>query len=299
MSEKIKENFIFIEKGDYQYPSRQANSQPVTAVLKKRVSILLLSTCLFGVTLLGSGCASQDGKEYRKTFSVVPGTVMKIYNKNGNIDVSSWERDDIEVEAIKQSNLFTSLLPEPSIDILTGNELIARTLYSSALSEAIPVQYRITVPKGVLVTRVETSNGKISVAGVSGDVDANTSTGEIQIHKVNGFVKAVTSNGNIDITGVGGLYEARNDRGDISVEVPAIRDNLAIRSSNGNITVSLASNIAAQLEASTSNGNITYSDLPLTVNELSKTKLTGKLGEGSNRINLETSRGSITMKKLL
>ncbi len=299
MSEKCKEKFTFIKEGDYQYSNRQASSQWGGSVIRKRVSTLLLITCLFGVTLLGSGCASQNGKEYRKSFSVAQGTIMKIYNKNGNIDVSSWDRDDIEIEAIKQSNLFTSFLPEPSIDILIGNELIARTLYSSGLSEAIPVQYRITVPKGVLVTHVETSNGKINVEGVSGDVDANTSTGEIQIHKVNGFVKAVTSNGNIDISGVGGLYEARNDRGDISVEVPAIRDNLAIRSSNGNITVSLPSNISAQLEASTSNGNITYADLPLTVNELSKTKMTGKLGEGTNRINLETSRGSITMKALL
>jgi hypothetical protein len=279
--------------------NRKANSQPVAAASKKRLPILLLITGLFGVTMLGSGFASQSGKEYRKTFSVAPGTVMKIYNKNGNINVCSWDRDEIEVEAIKQSNVFTSFLKEPGIDVLTGNELIVRTLYSSSLSEAVPVQYRITVPKGVLVTRVETSNGKINVEGVSGDVDANTSTGEIQIHKVNGFVKAVTSNGKIDITEVGGLYEARNDRGDISVEIPAIRDNLEIRSSNGSIIVSFAPNITGQLEASTSNGNITYTDLPLTVSELSKTRMTGKLGDSSNRINIKTSRGSITLKKLL
>jgi DUF4097 and DUF4098 domain-containing protein YvlB len=279
--------------------NQKKNVQNVIKRPNRRVPILLLITCLFGVTMLGAGCASSEGNSYRKTFSVVPGTVVKIYNKNGNIDVNSWDNDYVEVEAIKQSSFFTSFLKEPSIDVSTGNELIVRTLYSTFLAESIPVQYRITVPKGVLVTHLETSNGKINVDGVSGDVDAQTSKGEIQIHKVNGFVKAVTSNGNIDITGVGGLYEARNDRGDVSVEVSAIRDNLVIKSSNGNITVSFAPDISGQLETSTSNGNITYTDLPLTVNELSKTRLTGKLGEGSSTINVETSRGFITLKKLL
>ncbi len=279
--------------------NRKADGQTVAAAPKKHLPILLLITGLFGITMLGSGFAPQSGKEYRKTFSAAPGTVIKIYNKNGNINVSSWDRDEIQIEAIKQSNVFTSFLKEPEIDVLTGNELIIRTLYSSSLSEAVPVQYRITVPKGVLVTRVETSNGKINVEGVSGDVDANTSTGEIQIHKVNGFVKAVTSNGKIDITEIGGLYEARNDRGDISVEIPAIRDNLEIRSSNGSITAFFAANIAGKLEANTSNGNITYADLPLTVSELSKTRMTGKLGDSSSTINIKTSRGSISLKKLL
>jgi DUF4097 and DUF4098 domain-containing protein YvlB len=215
---------------------------------------------------------------------------------------------------------------------------VVRTLYSTALSEAIAVQYRITVPKGVLVSHVETSTGKINVAEVSGDVnaktatgeiqihrvdgfvkavtstgkinvaeisgdvDAKTATGEIQIHQVSGFVKAVTSYGNIDITGVGGLSGARTDTGKISVEVPAIRESLEIRSSNGSITVFLSPEIAVQLEASTASGEITYGDLPLTVSELSKTKLTGKLGEGAGArggiINIKTSTGSINLKKL-
>ncbi len=254
--------------------------------------------------------------------------------QNGNILINSWDHDYIEVEAVKKRHWWHGFLKEPKIDVTTGNEFIVRSFYSSALSEAIAVQYRITVPKGVLVTRVETSTGKIGVAEVSGDVDAETATGEIQIrkvagfvraltstgtikvaevsgdvnaktatgdiqiHKVAGFVKAVTSYGKIDITGVGGLSGAWTDTGKISVEVPAIRDNLEIRSSTGSITVFFSPEIAGKLEASTSNGQIAYEDLPLTINEISKHKLTGKLGEGGGRINIKTSTGSISLKKL-
>ena len=302
--------------------------------MKRFKKVLIITGILLCVLIFVGGAWDMNKKEYRETFSVKPGTVLKVFNKNGNIVVNSWDRDYVEVEALIQRHLWTVLLKEPTIDVTTGNELVVRTLYSSTLSQAIPVQYRILAPKGVLVAQVETSTGRINVDEVSGDVDAKTSTGDIQIHKVNGlvkavtscgkinvnevsgdadartstggiqlhkvdgFVKAVTSCGNIDITGIGGLSGARTDNGKISVEVPAIRDNLEIRSSNGGITVFLSQGVAAQLEVSTSNGQITYGDLPLTVTESSKKKFTGKLGEGGGRINIKTSNGSINLKKL-
>jgi hypothetical protein len=277
---------------------QEVKAQNVVAVSKKRMHISLLLTFVFGVTILGSGCSAQSGKDYRQTFSVEPGTVLEIYNRHGDIDVSSWDREDIEIDAVRHSTLLAPFLKEPTIDVSTGKQFVIRTLYSSNLAENFRIQYRIRVPKGVLVTNVETSNGKIDVENVSGDIDVKTSTGGIRINKVNGFVKAVTSNGKINITEVNGLYEARNDRGDISVEVPAIRDNLTLRSDNGSITAFFSPNVAAQLEASTSNGNITYTDLPLIVNQSSKTTMTGRLGEGSGKISIATSRGSINLKKL-
>ena len=317
-------------------------------------NMLIMASIFIGVLIFMGGALAMNmnKEEYRKNFTVESGTVLKIYHKNGDIVVNSWDRDYIEVVAIKKMRWWTGFLKGPDIDVATGKEFVIRTLYKTVIFRAIPLQYRITVPKGVRVDHVETSTGqlqihevngfvkavtstgnirvdkvtgdvdaktatgeiqihrvdglvkavtstgKINVDEVSGDVDAKTSTGEIQIHKVNGFVKAVTSCGKIEITGVGGVSEARTDTGEISVEVPAIRDNLEIRSSNGSITVFLSPEIAAQLEVSTSNGNITYKDLPLTVTELSKHKLTGRLGEGGGRINIKTSTGSINLKQL-
>ncbi|HEY3374169.1 MAG TPA: DUF4097 family beta strand repeat-containing protein [Candidatus Aquicultor sp.] len=235
---------------------------------------------------------------YRKTFSVEPETVLKVYNRNGNIDVSSWDRDYIEVVAAKQNNWLNRFLKEPSIDVVTGREFVVRTQCSTFLCGAVPLHNRITVPRGVQVAYLETSTGKINVANVSGDVDAKTSTGAIQIQRADGFVRAVTSTGSIDITGVNGIYEARTSTGNISVEVQAIRDNLEIKTKTGSIAVFLSPSIAAQLEASTSNGKITYEDLPLTVSQSTDKKLIGKIGEGGGKIDIKASTGSISLKKL-
>ena len=143
-----------------------------------------------------------------------------------------------------------------------------------------------------------TKTGKVTVDHVSGDVDAQAATGEINIHQAKGFVKAVTTMGNIVIAGIGGLTEARTETGKISAEVPAIRDSAAIISGTGGITVSLSPRIDARLEASATTGKITYTDLHLTVNQSSGTKLAGRLGAGSGLINLKTTTGSISIKKL-
>lgn len=253
---------------------------------------LTIAGILLGLLIFNGGAWSMD----RKTFSVEPGTVLRIYNQNGDIDITGWDRNEIEVDTVRQGKpLFAK---EPTIDISTGKEFVIRTLYSSALSMGARIHYRIKVPKGVLVTDAVGSNGTIQVENVSGDVNAQTSNGSIQLTKVNGFVKAVTSNGQIDITEVNGLREARNSSQNIYVEVPAIRDNLKISSSSGSITVLLSPDISAQLEASTSSRNVTYKDLPLTIDESSQKRIAGRLGEGGGLISIKTASGSITLKKL-
>lgn len=304
--------------------------------LRRLKKYLIIVGVLLGILILIGGVSRMNinKEEYRQNFAVEPGTVLRVFNKNGDIDVSGWECDFIEVVAIKKINWLTRLLKEPKVEVETGEEIVVRTLYSSAICQAIPVQYRITVPKGVLVTHVEsstgkiyvadvsgdlnaitstgeirinqviglvkamTSTGKVSVADVSGDLDAKTSAGEIQIHKVNGFVKAVTSCGKINITEVGGLFGARTNSGAISVEVPAFYENLEIRSSNGNITAFISPKVTARLEVRTSSGKIDYTGLPLTVSQSSKTQLMGKFGEGGGLIKINTSNGSINLKKL-
>ena len=275
---------------------KASNVQTGVGIPKKRMYISLLLTCIFGVSVLGSVSASETGKDERKTFSVEPGTVLKIYNDNGNIDISGWDGNEIEVDIVtKGKPLFGKA---PTVDISTGKEFVIRTLYSSTMSRTVPIDLRIKVPKGVLVADVVGSSGTINVANVSGDVNAKTSTGGIQITKVNGFVKAVTSNGKINITEVKGLIEARNSTQDIHVEVPAFRDNLTISSSAGSITVLLSQNISAQLEASAPSKTVTFTDLPLTLSESSPKKIVGKIGAGGGLINIKTSAGSITLKKL-
>jgi hypothetical protein len=287
------------------------------------LTILLIVLLGIGIWNLCKNGNNKEGKVYLEKFSVEPGTVLKIYHtKDGDIDVGGWDRDYVEVEA------HGNFAKEPKLEVSTGRELVIRPLNGMRL--------RISVPEGALVEAVETSSGKvnlenlsgnvavkiatgdmvirgvkgsvkagvnmgkINVENVTGDVDAKTSSGDIKIQGVKGFVKAETNMGKINITGISGLTGARTNMGEIAVEVPAIRDNLELNTKSGNITAYLSQQIAAQLEASTTKGTVAYSkDLPLTVDQLSETRLSGRLGEGGAKINIKIkSFGTINLKKL-
>jgi len=55
----------------------------------------------------------------------------------------------------------------------------------------------------------------------------------------------------------------------------------------------LANSLDADIKATTSNGKINLHDFPITVNDISKTKISGSIGNGSNLIDLKTSNSNI------
>lgn len=272
--------------------------------------------------------------EYRETFSVQPKTVLKVFNSIGNITFNSWDHEHIEVEALIKRHWWTCFLKKPGIDVTTGSDFIVKATYPTLLSRIIPIHFRISVPKAVTSAQVksstgnviaddfwgdiavktstgnirlrkvqgqvraETGTGGIQAEEVSGDADAGTSTGAIRIHKVKGFVKAGTSTGKIEITSSGGISAAETTTGRIFLEIQAIRNNLDVRSDTGYIEAFLSPGISAQLNVSTVSGRITYGDLPLAISELTKTSLTGKLGNGGKKINFKTSTGSVSLKRM-
>jgi hypothetical protein len=65
---------------------------------------------------------------------------------------------------------------------------------------------------------------------------------------------------------------------------------------NGSIELATPPGYSAQVKASTHNGSIN-TDLPITVTgKVSKSKLTGTIGEAEGQLNLETYNGSIRIR---
>jgi len=104
--------------------------------------------------------------------------------------------------------------------------------------------------EGVEVTALaslKSSNGRVILTGVGGDLMVKTSNGSIEIHDFNGQMDARTSNGSIDFTGT-----LRSD------------SENELRTSNGSINVTLIDTPGVEVDASTSNGKV-KSQLPITI----------------------------------
>ena len=98
----------------------------------------------------------------------------------------------------------------------------------------------------------------------------------------------------------GGSLSLRNENGQILVvhtDTLSASSSIYCKTSNGKVDLSLGKGSSFDLEAHTSNGHIS-TDFPVTVSgKISKTHLSGKVGEGGAKVNLHTSNGSISIKR--
>ena len=110
-------------------------------------------------------------------------------------------------------------------------------------------------------------------------LELETSNGRITLSDIDGSVSAKTSNGAITFAG--------------SLE-PESQNSL--RTSNGDVDVTLVNTPGVKLDAETRNGKIS-SELPITITGRSNDdQLTGDIGDGSSSLRIRTRNGAITIK---
>jgi len=146
---------------------------------------------------------------------------------------------------------------------------------------------------------IYTSGGSISIGKVEGNVIAKMSGGSIKIEHAKGNVVAKTSGGSIHVEEVMGSIDASTSGGSVTASIlRQPKDRCQLKTSGGSITVYLADEIAADINASTSAGRV-YSDFNITViGNISKNKIVGKINGGGPELYLRTSGGNIKIKKL-
>lgn len=146
---------------------------------------------------------------------------------------------------------------------------------------------------------VRTSGGGISIGTGSGDLLAETSGGGIEIEDFTGDAFVRTSGGGIKINRIEGSIDASTSGGPIVAALGAQpKKDCRLRTSGGGITVELDETLSLNINAEASGGDVS-SDLPVTVQgELRKGLLRGTLNGGGQALILQTSGGSVRLRKL-
>jgi hypothetical protein len=144
----------------------------------------------------------------------------------------------------------------------------------------------------------ETSGGSITVGEVKGNVKVNTSGGSIRIENAHGTVNAHTSGGGITVNEVMGTIQADTSGGSVKAYISQQpKGDCRLKTSGGSITVYLFEDIAIDVNAGTSGGSI-HSEFPVTIQgKVSNKELKAKINGGGPELYLNTSGGSIYIKK--
>src|SRR5467141_1779697 len=219
-------------------------------------------------------------KEFNQSYPLQPGGSLELQNVNGTVDVQGWDRNEIEVHAVKTAKHKESDLERVSIEVAVKPDAISiATRYPQNEGVEVAVEYTIHVPHGARVEHIGTVNGTLRVAGVDTVEDLHTVNGNIEVFEAGGSVHAHTTNGNVHL------------------ELTHLRDKdkngATAETTNGSLVLAVPSDMQADVEARCLNGNF-FSELPITMESSQRPReMHGKLGHGGAPIHLRTVNGGI------
>ena len=252
---------------------------------------ILGAVCALLVLALSAHASDRRGEfteEFHQTYAISPNGRVELDNINGAVHISSWDRSEVKVDAVKYAGT-KDRLDEARIEIDSGKDYVSiRTRYPDhdhsfnwgSRDNPAGVEYTLTVPRTARLDEIKLINGSLDVNGVTGEVRASCINGRLEAHNLTGRADLSTINGHLD---------ARFDQ---LSESP-----VELKSVNGSLELTIPSDSKAQIEASTVSGGI-ENDFGLHVNHhrFVGHDLRGELGSGGPRIRLENVNGRIDIR---
>jgi Putative adhesin len=237
------------------------------------------------VLILGVSAASCPAitKEFNQSYPLQSGGAFELQNVNGTVDVQGWDRDTIEIHAVKTAKNKESDLDLVSIDVDARPSAVSvATRYPQNEGVEVMVEYRVRVPHAAHVEHLGTVNGTLRVSGVERIEELRTVNGNIEVYDGGGSVHARTTNGNIHVE----LLHVQDKAGALA------------ETTNGSVVLAVPTDTQADLEARCMNGNFS-SELPVMFeSQLRPREMHGKLGNGGAPIRLRTVNGGIRLVAL-
>jgi hypothetical protein len=106
----------------------------------------------------------EKNEEIRETYKVKAGTELTAANANGDILLEAWNRDYVEVSAVKKTHHGEDELTKVQVEVVVGDITEIQTRYHEQ-NARVSVDYSIIVPRGLIVKKLYTSNGDIELNG--------------------------------------------------------------------------------------------------------------------------------------
>ncbi len=251
-------------------------------------SFRLLAAAL---ALLGAGIWQPLHSQSRNdtTFSIDAPATVEVVSRSGDIDIRTGPSGRVRV------------LQDGDDHVLVSGSGRAVRIESGSARNRSRDDLRIEVPRGTILL-IRTQSGDISVRGTGADVEVRSTSGDIviedaarlrietvagdmQISKISDGVRIGASSGDVTLSSVNGDVEIGSTSSDVvmrgvssrRVQVKVVSGDVRFNGSlsdagryeftthSGSVRLELPANTRALLDAQTFNGDITTTNLPLTL----------------------------------
>ncbi|MFC4358862.1 DUF4097 family beta strand repeat-containing protein [Halobium salinum] len=246
-------------------------------------------------------------REERLSFDAL--AALSLATRNGRIHVRGEDRDDLRVDVTKHAREEADL---DRIEVVAeagsgaaagagdapgddGDSLALRVEHPPGVRD-VAVDLDVALPRGTALTTVETENGRVDVADVTGDVVVRTKNGRVDLRDVEGYPSVETGNGAVKLAGTTGVDRVTTSNGSVDAEIRSIRGDALVETTNGRVVVRLGPTLDAEVVATSSVGSVDAGPLGGSARGVGGQRVAGTVGDGGHELGVRTDVGSVTVE---
>ena len=246
-------------------------------------SIALLTT-LLAFTISARASVTET---FKQAYPLTADGVVQLENVNGDIEITAWDKAEVSLEAVKRSKdsdglkLIEIVIDAQPAQLTVKTKFPKHTGWSLFGNNDDSVRYKLNVPAGARLEKIETVNSDITVTGVHGPV------------------RLVTVNGSLTATGLQADARLDSVNGSLRAEFTAMEHvrEVKLSSVNGRLEVTLPKGASASIRTSSVNGGSSVAQ-PIKLSHSGSHQLAGDIGSSAGpHIELDTVNGGIAVKE--
>jgi len=228
-------------------------------------------------------------------------TAIEVRNIAGSITIHGGTARAVDIHSVK-TGMFPAAMQNVTVGIeKQGTRLVVEERHDGGfLMSAGTVSFDIAVPPGVKTIDAHSVSGSVTVRDVAAGVDQDLTTisGSISTTKA-GDLAASSTSGSIEFDFAGSKLDARTVSGSIDGRIQSLDKggSASMRSVSGSVALAAFPGLDAAVSLHSVSGRIEC-DFPVTSVEQKSNSLEGRIGDGTGRLEVTTTSGTITIRKL-
>jgi DUF4097 and DUF4098 domain-containing protein YvlB len=227
-------------------------------------------------------------KDFHRSIPFSPGGVVSLRNFDGMIEITGWDRNEIDVygqkmipKSEREEFSFLGARKDRARIYLQKYEDYDVYIHTKSISEKADntfVDYYIKTPRLINLEYIFARNGEVFIADIYGSASVKLEQGNIDVENFSGSLDASVIKGSIQAS----LYDLRDE------------DVITLSSREGDITLFLQKNVNAEIRAFLPQGEL-KSEFEL-AQPREEAEVYFKLGEGGASVFLTALDGNINLK---
>jgi len=244
-------------------------------------TLLLLCSAL---ALAATAASAKVTENFTQTYPLDASGSIRVENVNGSVEIVASDKAEVSLVAEKSARNEEGLQRMHLKIESSQHRLFIKTEYEKKWkfwdNMNASVRYKLMVPAGVTLEKIDVVNANIHVTGIKGSVTLETVNGSIDAGGLTGPGKFDTVNGSIKVA-----YASL-----------AAHPGISLDTVNGSCALSLPADASFDLDADTVNGRVSC-DFPITLEKTGRHELRGSVNGGGARVKMDSVNGGLSIER--